>query len=506
MKRVSKLIFSEQYGPTLLFLISTILLFGFLGSKTLWTMENRWASIVSNMLVTHDYLHPYLAQHDYYDKPLLSYWLMVPFAKLFGVNTWSLRLPSAFAGGLTLWCMYQLANNFWGKKTALYAGWMLLTSLGFLFWAHVASADILNIAGMMLALLIYQKNKTAPKFKSFLLFFIVLFLTALCKGVEIIALMGIVLIPDIIYQKQYKHYFSAKFLLALLMGILIYLTPFWLSQHFNQVAYQESGLIEVFRENILRFFAPFDHEGKWYIYFYFLPYYLFPWVFFLIPALISGVRQAINKVTHRPVSGPDRWVTWPVCWVYLMTGLLFLFFCLSQSRRSYYILPVLPFAILVTSAWLTQSNIKQKWRCFAAGLANIFVVLSLLVYLVLTPVYYSSGGQIEMGEKAKDAASRISPWENWQVIALNAEMEDVVSMQTKSRIYIYDGDQSIVQELDRSKALENKFIIYVVPRETYHQYEDYFLGYPVIVSTNYYGKKILSKAESNNPMVAVLVY
>ena len=189
---------------------------------------------------------PYLAQHDYDDKPLMSYWLMLPFAKLFGVNTWSLRLPSAFADGLILWCVYQLAKTFWDKKTALFSVWMLLTSLGFLFWTHVAS-------------------------------------------------IGVILIPDIIYQKKYKPYFSIKFVAALAIGILIYLIPFWLSTHYNQATYQESGLFEVFHENIIRFFAPFDHKGKWYIYFYFLQYYLFPWVFFLVLALVSLTKQTIFK-------------------------------------------------------------------------------------------------------------------------------------------------------------------------------------------------------------------
>lgn len=502
MRKIASLLFNDQYGPRILFIVSTILLFGFLGSKPLWTMESRWASIVLNMLYNHDYLHPYLAQHDYYDKPLMSYWLMLPFTKLFGVNTWSLRLPSAFAGGLTLWCVYQLAKIFWDKKTALFSGWMLLTSLGFLFWTHVASADILNIAGMMLALLIYQKYKSQPSFKSFLLFFIVLFLTALCKGIVIIASIGIILIPDIIYQKKYKPYFSIKFFAALAIGILIYLIPFWLSTHYNQAAYQESGLFEVFHENIVRFFAPFDHKGKWYIYFYFLPYYLFPWVFFLVPALVSITKQIILKTNNN--SNSKTWINWPTNWMFLATVLLFLFFCLSQSRRSYYILPLLPFAVLITAAWLTQSNIKQVWRCIAAGVANIFVALAILFYLIITPIFYYSGGAIDFGKVVKAKASAISPWHNWQVITLGADVREVMYMQSTSRMFLYKSQQEISQEIKRSKTENNPHIIYVMPLSIYQQYQDYFSDFPIETMPAYNGKKLLGKNKAKKPIVAVI--
>ena len=503
MKKLCRLLFDENYGPKILFLIATILLFACLGAKPLWTMENRWASIVMNMLYNHDYVHPYLAQHDYYDKPLLSYWLMLPFAKLFGVSTWSLRVPSALAGGLTLWCVYQLAKNFWNKKTALYASWLLLTSMGFLFWTHVASADILNIAGMMLSLLIYQHYKATPSFKGFLLFFIVLFLTALCKGLVVIASIGVVLFPDIIYQKKYKPYFSLKFFLALALGVLIYLTPFWLSTHYNQAAYQESGLVEVFRENIVRFFAPFDHEGKWYIYFYFLPYYLFPWIFLLVPALISMTKNVAKKSSKR--CGEKGLDHWPARWMYFSTILLFLFFCLSQSRRSYYIFPVLPFAVLVTSAWLTQSNIRQLWRCIAAGIASVFVMLSLLVYLVFTPIYYGSGGALQMGKEVKATATKISPWVTWQVITLNADIADIATMLSDTRVYMYDGELAVSKELTRSQGLQNRHVIYVMPKSTYDQHQHYFSGAPVVVSRPYFGEKLLGKSAEKNPLVAVLL-
>ena len=65
-----------------LFLAAILLIFSFLGARDLWTQEHRWAEITSGMLYRHDYLHPWLGQVTYYDKPLLSYWLILLCAKL----------------------------------------------------------------------------------------------------------------------------------------------------------------------------------------------------------------------------------------------------------------------------------------------------------------------------------------------------------------------------------------------------------------------------------------
>src|SRR5574338_164872 len=79
-----------------LMLAAFVLLFTCLGGREIWTQEHRWADIVSGMFYRHDFLHPYLGNSDYYDKPLLSYWLIALFAKLTNaLTTWSLRLPSA---------------------------------------------------------------------------------------------------------------------------------------------------------------------------------------------------------------------------------------------------------------------------------------------------------------------------------------------------------------------------------------------------------------------------
>src|SRR5262245_35556093 len=88
---------------------SAALFFIRLGVAELWTHEGRWAAICSHMISSGDYLHPYLFGAEYYDKPLLSYWLMIAAARLLGgLSETAMRSPSALAALLTVWCVYRL--------------------------------------------------------------------------------------------------------------------------------------------------------------------------------------------------------------------------------------------------------------------------------------------------------------------------------------------------------------------------------------------------------------
>ncbi|HVY53272.1 MAG TPA: glycosyltransferase family 39 protein, partial [Gammaproteobacteria bacterium] len=139
-----------------LWLASLFLLFTMLGGRELWTQEHRWADIVSGMFFRHDFLHPYLGSNDYYDKPLLSYWLIAIVAAVTQeLTTWTLRFPSALAGMLAIWSIYRLGSRLKDKSFGLLCGWMLLTTFYFVFWARVSSADMMNLAGSLFAVAWY---------------------------------------------------------------------------------------------------------------------------------------------------------------------------------------------------------------------------------------------------------------------------------------------------------------------------------------------------------------
>ncbi|MDT1000488.1 dolichyl-phosphate-mannose--protein mannosyltransferase, partial [Pseudomonas aeruginosa] len=77
-----------------------------------------------------------------------------------------------------------------------------------------------------------------------------------------------------------------------------------------------------FRENVVRFFDPFDHMGPIYTYLIYLQVYTLPWA----PCWLLGLWLAVRNWRKAPPN--VRWLVWGL-------GLLFVFFTASGSRRSY---------------------------------------------------------------------------------------------------------------------------------------------------------------------------
>lgn len=393
-----------------LFIFTIFILFTFLGTRDLWTQEHRWAEIVSGMFYRHDFLHPYLGNVPYYDKPLLSYWLIALMAKLWdGLNTWSLRIPTAISGLLATFAIYQIGFTLRGRGFGFLCAWMLLTTGSIVFWARVSSADMMNIAGVLCALAWYLSKRTQTRFYDYVIFYLILAVTSLCKGLLGVVLPLLCVLTDLLLTRSFKRHFNVRHVLALLFAGCVYFIPFLLSLHLGEGSYQQNGLYLVYRENILRYFHPFDHQDPFYIYFIYLPLYLMPWTLFFLPAL-CGIKK--------------RWASLSIerQWMYWCFLILFMFFTLSGSRRDYYVLSLIPFAILVTAdyAWDAMSQNQKRIQQVVALI--IVSYMSMFMFINALPAWYSMKyGANRFVAELKKEASMIMPWERWKIVTLDAE-------------------------------------------------------------------------------------
>lgn len=409
-----------------LMLTALVLLLTLLGERDIWTQEHRWADIVSGMFYRQDFLHPYLGENNYYDKPLLSYWLIAGFAKLLGVlSAWVLRLPSALAGLLAVWSIYRLGTVVRDRSLGLLAGWLLLTTFYFLFWARTSSADMLNMAGSLFAVTWYFMHRDRPGFYAYSIFFVIVALTSLCKGLVGAVIPVIVVGVDVLQRQSWRQHLRWSLLVALVPALVLYLFPFIASAYYDQHTYQQNGLYLVYRENILRYFQPFDHVGPIYTYLIYLPVYLMPWAIFFIPALATITKR------WRHLSVNSKWVAWSLL-------SLFLFFTLSGSRRSYYVLPMVPFAILFTADWIIGATSTHLRRLsVAAGVVSFSILLFLAVDIV-PAWYYANTGAKYFAEVLKETATRIAPWEDWRVVLLDGESKLSFYLQLPPMAKHYD--------------------------------------------------------------------
>ena len=374
-------------GTTVFYLAAILMLFWALGVNPLWASEDRWAEIARNMWLTGDWFHPAINGVVYFDKPLLSYWPIALLARCCGfIHEFLVRLPSALAALAALWATRDLARRTAGAKAGNYAGWLLLSSYGFLFWGRTAAADMLNLAAVVLAVDWFIRKRDTAGFGSYFLFYLICFAGALAKGLPALILPPVVVslrvCPDGTWRRHlvWRHFLAVPpaLLLALSSFIAAALLP--MPDWYLQPEHGLSGLELVWRENVLRVFRPFDHDDEgWYAYFIHLPRILAPWS----PAVAGALAAAV--ASWRKQSREMRWL-----WLGALA--IFALFSLSGSRRWYYILPIMPFMIIPTAQWMADNGRWSDWGRRFYWWSGVFAGLAAALGAAGTAVWFAVRG------------------------------------------------------------------------------------------------------------------
>ncbi len=379
--------------------IAAVLLFARLGYRAIWGMEVRWAEIAREMLLTHDYFWPTIGGKLYYDKPLGSYWLVVA-ASWFtgGVTELAARLPSAVAGLLAVALVMLLARRLYGARTSLWAGLILATSFSFVFYARVASADAETLSGVVGALLLFVRNEDRPRAWWLIGLWVIMALTSLTKGLIGFALPVAIIVTYCCIADGWPAFrdavstgpirariswlagrnqwlFNARSAAAIAIGLVLYLAPFVVS---GLQQGSQAGLQMVIRENLRRFFEPFDHRG---------PVYLYVYVIFALAAPWSALLPAaVVEMHHRRRVGAEAGRSDRFALAYFWTT--FVFFTLSGSRRSYYLVPILPAVALIVGSLIarpTETLSPLARRCLVGGFTLVAVLTVLAIAGLLPP-------------------------------------------------------------------------------------------------------------------------
>ncbi|SPD73925.1 membrane hypothetical protein [uncultured Desulfobacterium sp.] len=346
-----------------------VLLFYGLGDRALWTCEGRWAEVTRQMLAAGNFFHPAINGEPYFDKPLLSYWLIAIVSALTGrLDELVIRLPSAISALSAIWATVFIGRKLWSEQVGRTAGWILLTTFGMLFWARTGTADMENLAAITLAVAWYCAHKNRHNFFTFFVFYLICFTGAQTKGLAAVAVPVLAMSADLGRERRLSSLFRPPHLMAAAINLCIYLAPL-LYAAFTREGYQANGLTLVFKENILRYFTPFDHIEPFYIYLYYLPSLLLPWSPLVIIALLNFFKE------RKHLDQRTRWLI-------DFTALIFVFFTASGSRRGYYILPMLPFCAILTSVFLNSKG-DERWKRLGLGLQYFgFILCAILLIIV----------------------------------------------------------------------------------------------------------------------------
>ncbi|WP_026883093.1 ArnT family glycosyltransferase [Clostridium akagii] len=142
----------EKLLLTLILILSAILNFANIGIEGY--ANTFYAAGVKSMMM--NFKNFFFASFDptgfvTIDKPPLGFWIQTIFAKIFGFNGWSLILPQALAGVLSVWILYYLVKRSFGGYAGLIAALCLAVTPIFVAASRNNTIDNLLVLSLLLA-------------------------------------------------------------------------------------------------------------------------------------------------------------------------------------------------------------------------------------------------------------------------------------------------------------------------------------------------------------------
>jgi 4-amino-4-deoxy-L-arabinose transferase-like glycosyltransferase len=350
--------------PRFLFAVIAIILFGFLGDRSLWGSEGRWSEAARWMQLSGDYLTSRLNGAPWLAKPPMSYWVILPFS-IHGVSEFSSRVPSVFGALLAIYAIMKIARLWGVEEAGRLAAAILLSTYLFTFWARTAAGDMPTVGCVTLSVLFIERFRRCEKAHWLYALAALCAFSSQLKGLLGIALPWVSLFALVIADHgrpgrdswpRYKGELTrlwcrGHLMLSALLFIILYLAPFIAER---LIAGHWQSLHQAYLHTVQRALGNLDHTSNGpFFYGYTIFVLAAPWSLWLLAGPFKAQRRT-------------------VCWFFA----ILLFFTASSSRRSYYLLPILPpCALMIAEAYLSLKSdvwFKKIIRYGTPGL--IFVV------------------------------------------------------------------------------------------------------------------------------------
>jgi 4-amino-4-deoxy-L-arabinose transferase-like glycosyltransferase len=317
--------------------------------------EPRYAAIAREMLMSGDYITPRLHGVPWFEKPALMYWLAALGYKLFGVNEFGARFPSALGATLSVFAVYWCGRRLWDRSVGFLAALILASSIGFFAFARAASMDMPLTACLTLAMVffLFAFNDPSPRRRWWLYaFYAALGLGVLAKGPVAVLLPVLSLCAFNLLRGKWEEWRTWR--PGLLWITAVVAGPWYvLCTVFNGWPFVQEFLIN---QNFARFTSTIHgHDRPIYFFFPVLLLLTFPWTFLLI----SAVRRRLGK--------NEQFLAW---WAIVP----FVFFSLSGSKLPGYILPMTaPLAFLCAKELLQPVSRTYKVSVFIQAGTMAFI-------------------------------------------------------------------------------------------------------------------------------------
>jgi 4-amino-4-deoxy-L-arabinose transferase-like glycosyltransferase len=368
-----------------------------LGDSSIWDAnEAFYVETPREMLESGDYVNPTFNYEPRFNKPVLSYWIVAAFYRVFGISAGVQRIPialgamvlivTAFFLGRVLYSAVDTASRSSGRlEAALWAALGLAITPRLLMFSRRIFIDIYITMFMGLTLLFFALADRYPERRRLflVLMYVSVGLGVLTKGPVAAVVPGLVFGVYLLVRRELPR--VSEMMIPAGLGIVLAIVVPW---YF--VLYVRHGWTHIasflLGENIARFTEGYGVDSVRGPLFY-LPVLFsdsFPWSAFLFASAVGSWRG------RRSTAEDDR-VTRLRLLLWLWIGVIVVFFSLSQAKQDLYIFPIIPAVAALAGAAIAR-GLAQEPRAARAIRITTAIVGIVVAVAAAGVVYLFHGG------------------------------------------------------------------------------------------------------------------
>ncbi|MEI6246322.1 MAG: glycosyltransferase family 39 protein, partial [Acidobacteriota bacterium] len=317
------------------------------------------------MVLTGDFVSPSFNGEPRFNKPVLSYWVVAGFYKVFGVSVTSERIAIAFGALMIIGATFMIGRTLGGNDAGTLAALIVASAPRVMLWSRRILIDIYLTSFLSVALMAFVLARAHPEHRRrwLLLMYAALGLATLTKGPVALVLPGLILAIELVAARRLGD--LRRLMLPIGLLIVVAIVAPWYVLDFQRHGWQHIHDFFV-GENLKRYSDTYglQHRGP----LFYLPVLLtdlLPWSLFL-PAAIWSVWRA-----------RDERLRLLLVWIAVFVGV----FTFSKSKQDLYIFPIVPAVAALIACVLTAADDRgvsagvRRWLRGGAIVTAIELVL-----------------------------------------------------------------------------------------------------------------------------------
>ena len=367
MKKLIRRFFGIDYRIAILIGIALLSLFPMLGAAPLFDEdEGFYAEASREMLENGNFLTAHINGAPQYDKPILIYWLQVISFRIFGLNEFAARFPSALATFLWMLSIFSFTRRHVGVHSGFLSALFFISAIQITITGKAAIVDsALNLFLTQCLFHLYEytqgRNRriyTAAMYAG---------LGFLAKGPVAVVIPFAVSLIYCLMQKKFRLWLKMVFNPQAILVFMVIALPWYILEYLDQ------GMIFIqdffLKHNLERFSRAFEgHSGS---FLYYLPVIIIGTLPHcgLLFGLVGQARLLFKQDVYR------------FCFIWF--GFVLILFSFGGTKLPHYILSAFPPLFILYGAVYERLSRLRSYLVPAATFLAILLILPLAISPVI---------------------------------------------------------------------------------------------------------------------------